>query len=162
MDYIFKELTEADARDVLSWRYDPPYDMYNADPAQGEENVATLLDPDNRYFAATAAEGQLVGYCCYGPDARVAGGDYRDPGALDVGLGMRPDLTGQGHGHAFFNAVLAFGRERCGARRYRLSVAAFNRRAILVYARARFRPLSRFRRGGRPDGLEFVIMIGGG
>ena len=38
-------------------------------------------------------------------------------------------------------AVLAFGRERLGARWYRLSVAAFNQRAIRVYERAIDRPI---------------------
>ena len=161
MAYFFKEMTEADAREVLSWRYDPPYDIYNADPAHERENGATLLDPANCYFVATDAAGQIVGYCCFGPDARVAGGDYRDPDALDVGLGMRPDLTGQGRGFAFFGAVLAFGRERFGAQRYRLSVAALNRRAIRVYERAGFREAGHFRRGGSPDGLAFVLMLEG-
>jgi RimJ/RimL family protein N-acetyltransferase len=118
-----------------------------------------LLDPANNYFVANDAAGHIVGYCCYGPDARVAGGDYRDPVALDVGLGMRPNLTGRGAGVAFVVAVLAFGRERFGASRFRLSVAAFNRRAIRVYERAGFRETGRFRRGGSPDGLEFVMMV---
>ena len=159
MDYSFKEMTEAAAREVLSWRYDSPYDIYNADPAHERENIATLLDPANCYFVATDAAGQIAGYCCFGTDARVAGGDYRDPDALDVGLGMRPDLTGQGRGFAFFGAVLAFGRERLGSQSFRLSVVAFNRRAIRVYERAGFRDAGRFRRGGSPDGLEFVLMV---
>ena len=74
MGYVFTEMTEAVARDVLSWRYDPPYDMYDADPAHEREHLATLLDPANKYFVAYGAEGQIAGYCCFGPDARVAGG----------------------------------------------------------------------------------------
>lgn len=158
MEYTFQAMTEAAAREVLSWRYPAPYEIYNADPAFEQGNIATLLDPANCYFVASDAAGWLVGYCCFGPDARVRGGDYRDPDAIDVGLGMRPDLTGQGKGLAFFRAVLAFGRERCGAQHYRLSVAAFNQRAARVYARAGFREVGRFRRGNAPDGLEFVLM----
>jgi [ribosomal protein S18]-alanine N-acetyltransferase len=156
---------DAEAREVLAWHYEAPYDIYNiynADPAHIEESVAGLVDPANQYFVASDAEGRILGYCCFGPDARVPGGDYRDPDWLDVGLGMRPDLTGQGRGLVFFSAVLDFGRERLGARRYRLSVAAFNGRAIRVYERAGFREAGRFRRGGRTDDLEFVVMLGNG
>ncbi len=34
----------------------------------------------------------MVGFCSFGVDGRVPGGDYPD-GPLDVGMGMRPDLT---------------------------------------------------------------------
>lgn len=162
MDVTFGPLTEEEARAVLGWRYEPPYDGYNADPDAAEANLATLLDPANRYFGARDAAGTLVGYCCYGPDARVGGGDYADPSLVDVGLGLRPDRTGRGDGLAFALAVLEFGRRRLGARRYRLTVAAFNARAMRVYERAGFRAASRFRRGGAPDGAAFVIMIEGG
>jgi RimJ/RimL family protein N-acetyltransferase len=161
MELHFGMLTEADAREVLLWRYDPPYDIYNVDPAHLQDGIAALLDPANRYFVATDAGGRIAGYCCFGPDARVPGGDYLGSDALDVGLGLRPDLTGQGRGAAFVRAVLLFGRERLGARRYRLAVAAFNRRAIRLYERAGFREVERFRRGGRPDDLEFVLMLEG-
>ena len=161
MDVIFRPLTDGDAQVVLGWRYDAPYDTYNVAPADAEANRATLLDPTNRYFVVTAPDGTIVGFCCYGADARVAGGDYGEPDLLDVGLGLRPDLTGGGNGVWFVAAVLAFGRAALGARRYRLTVAAFNERALRVYARAGFREVGRFRRGGLPGAPEFVLMVEG-
>ena len=162
MDVVFRPPTAADAWAVLGWRYEAPYDIYNADPATAQASAAALLDPANHYFVATGPDGTLVGFCCYGADARVAGGDYGDPDLLDVGLGLRPDLTGGGHGGRFVAAVLAFGRAQLGARRYRLTVAAFNARARRVYERAGFRETGRFRRGGLPDAPEFVLMVEGG
>ena len=162
MELTFSPPTRATARAVLAWHYDPPYDLYNADPAKQADDLATLLDPANRYYVAIDDAGDLVGYCCFGADARVAGGDYGDAALLDVGLGLRPDLTGGGRGPAFVGAVLAFGRAALGARHYRLTVAAFNARAIRAYERVGFRATGQFRRGGRPDGLEFVLMVEGG
>ncbi len=156
MAYLFRLPTEADARELLGWQYPAPYDIYNADPLTVDRDSANLLDPANRYYVATDEQGMLAGFCCYGVDARVAGGDYGDPDLLDVGLGLRPELTGHGRGAVFFNAVLAFGREHLGAQRYRLTVAAFNRRAIRIYERAGFRAVAQFRRA---DGLEFVLMV---
>jgi ribosomal-protein-alanine N-acetyltransferase len=164
MLYTFRAVTEADARAILAWRYPEPYAIYNADPATLDQALVTLLDPANAYFAALTPDGQVAGYCCFGADARVPGGDYSDTSALDVGLGLRPDLTGGGRGLDFVRAVLAFGRSRFAPARFRLTVAAFNLRAQRVYTRAAFRVAGRFRRGGDPAAPEFLLMVedGGG
>lgn len=160
--YSFSPPTEADARAILGWRYEGIYAAYNANPARLDEGVATLLDPVNHYLVARRAGGDLAGFCCFGAEARVPGGDYTNPPALDVGLGLRPDLTGGGLGVAFVHAVLDEGVRRHDPPRFRLTVAEFNERARRVYARVGFRPLASFRRGGEPDGLAFVVMIGPG
>lgn len=160
--FQFEPPTEADARAILGWRYEGIYAAYNANPARLEAGIATLLDPLNQYLAARRADGTLVGFCCFGAEARVPGGDYTNPPALDVGLGLRPDLTGGGLGTAFVRAILAEGQWRHDPPRFRLTVAEFNERARRVYARVGFRPLTSFRRGGEPDGLVFLVLIGPG
>jgi ribosomal-protein-alanine N-acetyltransferase len=153
--FTFQPMDEAGARAILVWRYEPPYDIYNASVEQAEAFVRTLLDPANAYQAIADEEGELVGYCCFGPDARVPGGDY-GADALDVGLGVRPDLTGQGRGHDFFAAIVDFARRTFEPRALRVTVAAFNRRAIRVYEEAGFERKQGFQRSG--DGTEFVIL----
>ena len=133
-------MTEADARAVAAWSYEPPYDIYNVPPAQRDETIAAFLAG---YHAAHRA-GELVGFCCFGPDARVPGGDYRREDLLDVGLGLRPDLTGQGLGLEFVRSVVAFADETRRPPGYRLTVAGFNRRAIRVYERAGFAVVGTF------------------
>jgi RimJ/RimL family protein N-acetyltransferase len=157
----FRPLDPTDARTILGWHYEGPYAVYNPQPPDCDVAVAILTDPANAYFAARDEAGALVGFCCFGADARVPGGDYTDPAPLDVGLGLRPDLTGGGHGLPFLQAVLALGRERFSPPCFRLTVAAFNERAQKVYVRAGFRPLMRFRRGNDAAAPEFLIMIEG-
>ena len=125
MSLTFKPMDQASVGDILEWQYPPPYEMYSLKRGNPEETAACFLDPENGYYAVTEQRGELVAYCCFGPDGRVPGGDY-DAAALDIGIGTRPDLTGQGGGHALTKAVLAFGRERYEPTAFRVTVAQFN------------------------------------
>lgn len=154
-DLTFRPMDEASAHEILTWRYEPPYDIYNANTDKADPFVQALLDPAYAYHAITDERGEFVGYCCFGADARVPGGDYAAD-ALDVGLGMRPDLTGQGQGLAFFESIANFARRTFAPQALRVTVAAFNQRAIRVYEKAGFEHEQAFQRSG--DGMEFVIL----
>jgi ribosomal-protein-alanine N-acetyltransferase len=150
-DYQIAELTEDHARQILDWRYPAPYDFYNppipahdaADQALQDRYVEEFLNPDNGFHAVLDGDQQLAGFCSYGHDGQVPGGDYAAP-ALDIGLGMRPELTGQGRGRAFFEAIVAYGADHYRAARLRLTVADFNHRAMALYGRFGFRVGARF------------------
>jgi hypothetical protein len=71
---VFRPLSEMDARAMVEWRYEGPYAFYDAHP----DDLTGLLDPENAYYAVTDSEGELLGFCCFGADARVKGGDYQD------------------------------------------------------------------------------------
>lgn len=109
---------------VATWRYAEPYDFYDGDPEP-------VLNPE-RFFAAREEHGDVVGFYYF----------EEKPPDLDYGLGLRPDLTGQGRGLEFFLAGLAFAHRRYRPRRVFLHVAAFNERARIVYERAGFRVVS--------------------
>jgi ribosomal-protein-alanine N-acetyltransferase len=153
MEATFKAMTVAAAREILSWEYGPPYDFYNM-PAAGERRVVdSFLDPANRCFRIEGAQGALVGFCCFGPDARVPGGDY-GADQLDVGLGLRPDMTGRSLGPGIIARVCEFARARFGPSDLRVSIAAFNRRAIRACGKAGFELRGAFERS--TDGEPFV------
>lgn len=152
-------MDETTARAIATWRYEPPYEVYSLDTGDPDELVDCFLDPVNAYYSIVDRGGCLAAYCCFGPDARVPGGDYDRP-ALDVGLGMHPNLTGQGLGHAFVHAVLRFAQQEFASSEFRVTVAEFNRRALRVWKAAGFRQVQRFERvpGGMPDGMLFIIL----
>ncbi len=156
MAFTFRPMDEASARAISSWRYDAPYDVYNPDSDSVEEMVQAFLDPEYAYYAMTDERGDLVGYCCFGPDGRVPGGEY-EADAIDVGMGMRPDLTGQERGLTYVSTVLDFGRRTFAPTAFRVTVAEFNKRAMRMCKRARFRPVQRFRR--EQDNRAFVVMM---
>ena len=127
--------------EMATWRYERPYDFYDGD-------VDPVLNPE-RFYEALDEDGSLVGNYYFEQK-----GD-----ALEIGLGLRPDLTGRGLGLEFLLAGIEFGRRRFGLSRVILNVAAFNERAIKVYERARFRETGRHaRRFDRWGDVEFVEM----
>lgn len=151
--YAFRPITRPDAEEISRWRYPEPYATYNGDPA----SVPGLLDPRYNYHAVTGPGGELVGYFCFGADATVPAGrrlGLYDEDALDVGLGMRPDLTGRGLGPGFVRAGLRFARRTFSPPAFRLTVAAFNGRAVKVYEKAGFEVVRAFGDGG----TEWLLM----
>jgi [ribosomal protein S18]-alanine N-acetyltransferase len=129
-----REITEADAKEFASWTYPEPYAMYSSSP----DDEAFFLDTQNGYLTVEDDDLGLVGFCCFGLDARVPGGTYDDE-HIDLGTGMRPDLTGQGCGSAFFAAVIDECARRFPGKPQRTTVATFNERARRMVQRAGFR-----------------------
>jgi [ribosomal protein S18]-alanine N-acetyltransferase len=154
--FILKPITPEDARDISRWRYGEPYSVYDGDPT----SVDSLLEPRFLYHSVYDERGQLAGYFCFGEDARVAAGRelYEREPALDIGLGMRPDLAGRGLGEEFVHAGLTYAKEAYAPQTFRLTVASFNRRAIRVYERAGFEKLETFGAPTREGGREWVLM----
>jgi [ribosomal protein S18]-alanine N-acetyltransferase len=130
VSYAIEPVTAEIAAAIGEWRYPPPYDTYNLDAG----DVDHMLVARYRYHALRE-DDELVGYCCFGDDARVPGGAYTDD-ALDVGWGMRPDLMGRGRGHAFVGAILDFARRTYRPRMLRVTIAEFNARSQRVAAHA--------------------------
>ena len=143
--WVIHPITADEAHTIADWRYPIPYDVYNV-----SGDPSSFLIPDHHYHSVFLRD-ELAGFFCLGQDARVPGGSYDDQ-ALDIGLGMRPDLIGQGLGSAFFGAVLAF----IPPTPLRLTVAAFNERAKRLYERFDFHVSHRF--CGK-DGLTYLQMV---
>ena len=133
-------LQEADAAVLDAWRYEPPYDFYDGeeDPVQNPE----------RFFLVRDDAGDVLGFYYFEERADV----------VEIGLGLRPDLTGRGLGLQFFEDGVSFAKQTFGDKRVVLNVAAFNERAITVYRRAGFRETGRhmrtFERWGEVEFLE--------
>lgn len=137
--YQIKPLDRQSACAICSWRYEPPYAVYNvsATAADIDKLIDFFVDPHNAYYSITDSQDNLVGFCCFGHDAQVPGGDYTAE-ALDLGVGLRPDLTGQGHGYDYVTSVLAFAQQTFPSVCYRVTIAEFNHRARRVWERAGF------------------------
>lgn len=153
--YTFSKMTEPDATEILTWRYEAPYDFYDPSGDELEKDIATLVEPTNLYLAVRGREGDLIGYYCFGGEAQVQGGDYSE-NALDIGGASRPDLLGTGMGEMFVRVATDFGKMFFNPDKYRATVAAFNTRALRMCEKAGFVWSQQFT---RDDGVEFVVLV---
>jgi [ribosomal protein S18]-alanine N-acetyltransferase len=156
MAFSFRPMDPATAAQLLTWHYPEPYALYALVADDANAQIRYLTDPANAYYAVITPDGDLLAYRCFGPDAQVPGGAYTAD-ALDTGGGLRPDLTGRGFGLPVLLAGLAFGRQVFAPSAFRVTVAAFNQRALKVVAKAGFQPIQQFTR--ESDGRAFVVLL---
>jgi [ribosomal protein S18]-alanine N-acetyltransferase len=145
------------AIEIADWIYVPPYDFYNM--GSSEETLAELMN--GAYWSISSSPlGELIGFYCLGHSAQVPAG--HEVGAyattqpmIDMGLGLRPDLTGQGQGYQFLTYILKQINQIHSKTLIRLTVATFNLRAIHLYTKFGFEPQIQFRQ----NDVEFLTMI---
>lgn len=149
-EYSFEAMSDGEAREIAAWRYAPPYDFY--DTPNDADGFAELLDPRRRedsHFSVRDGEGVLVGIFQF----------EEEGGTVNVGLGLRPDLTGKNLGLDFLMAGLDFARQRFDPDGFTLSVATFNGRAIRVYEHAGFRPAKTYMHHTNGGEHRFLSMV---
>jgi ribosomal-protein-alanine N-acetyltransferase len=116
-----RALTRAEADEIARWRYPGRYATYD---------VGEVDELGSDRWAVLDGE-ELIGYCCVGPGARVPGVD-EEPGTVDVGYGMRPDLMGRGLGRELVGTILDFVVRERDPERLRLLILTWNERSRKV------------------------------
>jgi ribosomal-protein-alanine N-acetyltransferase len=156
----------ADADAVAAWRYQPPYDFY--DTAADPSSLVEVLDSrrwGHIFFSAFASCPSSYPSSSSSPPEsgreELAGFlelTARPGEVIEIGLGLRPDLTGQGLGLPCVEACLDFARRRSRPQVFALDVATFNQRARAVYEKAGFVPGDTFWRHLSGRRWEFLRM----
>ncbi|MFO1444088.1 GNAT family N-acetyltransferase [Bacillus sp. Bva_UNVM-123] len=154
MKLHIKEINEKLAIDILTWKYEPPYDFYNNEV--NAEAIKEMLDTP--YHIVADQKGELVGFYCYGTSAQVPSGSQfgaYEEDFIDIGIGMNPHLTGKGNGSNFFSFILQHIQTSFPQKCIRLTVATFNKRAIHLYEKLGFEKQIEFNSGQ----VEFMTMV---
>ncbi len=150
MRFTFREMTEPEAIEISEWHYDPPYDFY--DFRNDLEDAKEFLDftnwPKDKYFSVLDQDGNLVGFYEF---------TFED-GKVEIGLGLKPELTGKGVGSSFIQAGNEFLIERFHPKFITLKVASFNGRARKVYERAGFKVTGTAWIKNDYGNVEFIVM----
>ena len=119
--------------EVATWHYEPPYDFY--DLASDPHDAAEMRHRARAgHFRAVLGDEERLDAFWYF--------DWPDD-AVEVGIGLRPDLTGRGLGESFLRAQLDYASGEWRPTTFRLFVAAWNERAIRLYERLGFREVAR-------------------
>ncbi|TDL96604.1 GNAT family N-acetyltransferase [Macrococcus carouselicus] len=116
--YSIDFMTTAEQNQICQWHYDRPYDTYNMTPGD--------FSSDSLFYSVKDGT-EIIGMLKL----------YYNEGTCSLGLGMRPDLTGQGKGLEFVQSAIQFIEEQ-GSSLIQLAVATSNVRAIKVYTRCGF------------------------
>ena len=122
------------------------YDM-TADLVDYREFVDEGLRNANDHYQAMAGGG-LAGFFCV----------VQDGPAIEIGLGLRPDLCGKGAGKEFVDQLVRFIGTRYQFDKLVVHVAVFNQRAAKVYRRCGFRDVKVIEQGSNGGVYEFLVM----
>ncbi len=141
---------------IANWKYPSPYDIYNMEGKS--EAVEEIL---NEKYYSYIYNDFLIGYFCYGDSAKVPTDNpniYKDKDYLDIGVGLNPKLCGEGRGYNFFKKAVDFAYDIYKKKKYRLTVAEFNQRAIKVYMKYGFRKENEFIKNNDDKRIKFITM----
>lgn len=136
VELLIRNMNEKYAQEIICWQYEEPYDFYNNELS--EESLREFLD--NPYFAIMNEQEELIGFYCTGSAAQVPKGhDFNaySKEYIDIGIGMKPTLTGKGFGTKFFSFIINNIQQEY-TMPLRLTVAQFNKRAIFLYEKLGF------------------------
>ncbi|MGF2616502.1 GNAT family N-acetyltransferase [Rossellomorea vietnamensis] len=149
--YSFSRMNQEMAEEIaFNWKYDGDYSFY--DMTEDKEDLEEFLHSDRKGYFVVRREEEIIGFFCF-----VQSGSN-----VDIGLGMKPEITGKGLGLEFFQNGLEFARDHYGTAEFSLSVAQFNKRAIRVYQKAGFIQVKTFMQETNGSTYEFVKMTNHG
>jgi len=151
VELVERVFTPDEAGAVMAWSYEPPFDFYDL---SGDGAVALLMARDERGhgYYPVLADGAVVGFVCFGAEARVRG-QQEEPGTCDLGAGLDPRRVSQGIATSLMPIAVRYAADRFGATRVRAAVAAFNERSLRLCTSAGFRTVRVF---DGPDDRRFV------
>jgi ribosomal-protein-alanine N-acetyltransferase len=125
-------MSEQHGREICAWKNDPPYAVYNwpdwGELVEQQDQFADARIRTYQYASLINADDELCGFIQFFPME----------GLTRLGLGLRPDLCGQGLGVGFVELAVAEARRRAPNQAIDLEVLDCNRRAYQVYERAGF------------------------
>ncbi len=136
-NYILMELSESQAKEICSWRYEGEYSIYNfSDWDTVVKNGWGLSIEGKRKseFIAILLNNELVSY---GRISVKADKTY-------IGIGLKPSLCGKGYGKNIMKLLIKECNRRFPDNTIALEVRSFNKRAINCYKEVGFEIKDRY------------------
>lgn len=146
------DLTETQAKEICSWKYNDEYSIYDYpewDKILKENWGITVEEKRKKEFNAIVDDcNNLCGYI------RLVDENEH----VSIGIGLKPSLCGQGLGSTIMEIIKQQCAAKYGGKKIILEVRSFNERAIRCYKKAGFN-VSDIYKKDTPLGFgEFVKM----
>ncbi|KMM38060.1 GNAT family N-acetyltransferase [Guptibacillus hwajinpoensis] len=150
MNYHFKIMNQNEVEKVISWKYEGVYAFYDMEADMEDLREFREFAADNRNYWSVYEKEMLVGFFSY---------HDQDLNQVEIGLGMNPEMVGQGYGLSFLEAGIEKAIDLYQPSSLSMSVAEFNKRAIKVYQKAGFIKENTFVQRTNGGMYPFVSMI---
>ena len=124
-------LTESHKQAICNWQYEGEYAVYDLPSYENMQKARSGFTNPERAdsYLGWSENGELIAYTHF---SEKSDGTY-------LGIGVRPDLCGQGYGRKITQAAAKLAEERHPGKPVCLEVRTWNARAIRCYERAGFR-----------------------
>ena len=136
LDYKFETLSQENALIIADdWKYPEPYSFYDmtADVEDYQAFISEEARGDSHYQILLNEE--LIGFFTCKLQDRIA----------EIGIGMKPELTGNGRGSEFMTTCLEWlCKKHPDLKSIILYVAEFNERAVKLYKKLGFEVVSNY------------------
>ncbi|SDQ24210.1 GNAT family N-acetyltransferase [Carnobacterium viridans] len=149
MNFKIDKLSQQNAMKIADdWKYDGEYSFYDMteDPEDYEEIISPLLR-ENNYFQVIKNE-EFFGFFVL----------EQTVDTVDMGVGIKPELTGNRLGVQFISLILNYIKENYSVTTVRLGVAKFNIRAQIVYEKVGFTKTREYQQPTNGTTYTFVEM----
>lgn len=141
------------AGEICEWEYNPPYNIYGWMSWEQMQALGVEFgDPQLRseqYVSVVDGQGILCGFAQLFPME----------GVVRLGVGMRPDLCGNGMGQQFMKAIVQAALARYPEREIDLEVLTWNQRAIRAYQKSGFTITDTYERRTPTGNKPFYCMV---
>lgn len=141
------------AEEICNWDYTAPYDIYGWMPWEQMQALEIEFgDPqlrDEQYVSILNGQGTLCGFAQLFPME----------GVIRLGIGMHPDLCGQGLGKLFVDAIVQAALIRYPEHEIDLEVLTWNQRAIRTYQKCGFTITDTYERLTPTGNKPFYCMV---
>ncbi len=125
-----KPMTVEAAKQICSWRYEPPYDVYDYltyEAAFNEQAAITKIEKADNYICFWN-NGTLVAY------TSIISKEHK----INIGIGIAPQFCGQGMGETFLNQTILECKRRYSRKEIWVQARLWNERAIKCYLKCGF------------------------
>ncbi len=147
-EYIKKPMSIDFVKEIVEWKYEGEYTVYNMPPLEKISNYR-ILNPENfNDYVCYIKNDELMAYISLN---EKADGVY-------LGIGLKPEYCSKNMGRLFLEDSILIAQNRYKNKSLKLIVRTFNKRAIKAYKKVGFSKIDTIYKKENNNIIEFLVM----